>query len=452
MESSLSMKHLIGVLSLTNLVGASIIPEIKPIRSPSSQLTTRDKPAWPYGVIGDSWGSGVAYKDEVLYDKNLDHCLRTSESHGPQLEGDNTWLGDWSSGLRDAACSGSRLFDLAKGGYQMGKVGKPNVVVMTSGGNNCDFGVIVENCVYHPDPLRAYGPAYANDKDRVGECAKALDGASNYIKNFLEVDLSKTINDILIDPNVKDNPDFLLYLTGYAKFFGTDYDPWCNKEAWNPFNGISDTPYLSKELRQAFNDRIDQVNDLYKKTIEGKFSKHARYVDLDSRFQGHRFCEPGMNHGDQFNKETHFDKVHFWNLNWPIRLADKPDIGSPGGNLNAEEAQSLFGDGKGVTAWGGSGSGNGGGNEPGNGWRLRPFHPRYSGYTSIKYAILAQLKKDGLPKAAPSSTNSNPPAPSCSHVGDGFHCECTDGSKPDIDENNRCCLWHLPGGAECFSG
>ena len=441
----MSMKHLISAFSLLNLIGASILPLNKPTGPPSNLL--KRKTPWPYGVIGDSWGSGVAYNDGTQYDKNLDHCLRSTESHGPQLEDDTTWLGDWSSGLRDAACSGSRLFDLAKGKYQMGKVGTPNVVVMTSGGNNCDFGVIVDVCIYHADPSHNYGPAYANDKDRVGDCAKKLDGAANYIDNFLEKDLSNTIHDILGDPNVKNNPDFLLYVTGYAQFFGTDYDPWCNKEAWNPFYGISETPYLSKELRQAFNDRIKKVNSLYKKTIEQKFSKQVRYIDLDSRFQGHRFCEPGMTHDDQFNKDAHFDKVHLWNLNWPILLADKSNMGSLGVGLATAAAQKLFADGQGVTAWSGAG-----GNEPGNGWRLRPFHPRYTGYTSIKDAILAQLKQDGLPKKAPSSTNSNPPAPSCSHVGDGFHCQCTDGSQPAIDEDNRCCLWHLPGGAQCFSG
>ena len=62
-------------------------------------------------------------------------------------------------------------------------------------------------------------------------------------------------------------------------------------------------------------------------------------------------------------------------------------------------------------AWSGSG---GEGSTPGNGWRLRPFHPRYSGYTSIKAAILVQLKADGLPKAqtAATPTSSSPPLPS----------------------------------------
>ena len=90
-----------------------------------------------YAVIGDSWGSGVAWNDKTLYDDNKDKCLRTFESHGPQLEADTTWLKGFTSGLRDAACSGSRLIDLELGQRQMTKVGdSPDVIIMTSGGNN----------------------------------------------------------------------------------------------------------------------------------------------------------------------------------------------------------------------------------------------------------------------------------------------------------------------------
>ena len=392
---------------------------------PASDLAKRNGPAWPYGVIGDSWGSGVAYNDDVLYDQNLDHCLRTKESHGPQMEADTSWTGDFSSSLRDAACSGSRLVDLAspiEGGYQIGNVGNPDVVVMTSGGNNCDFGTVVDMCIYHSDPTRNYGPAYVDDHDQTGACSLALDDASRTISNTLQQDLIRTINDVLNAPNVKSNPDFLLYLTGYAQFFGTDYDAWCDTEAWN-IPGISPTPYLSVELRTAFNSRISQVNQLFQATVQQYFSQQVRYVDLDTGFSGHRFCESLANHADQFNTDTSFDGVYLWNLNWPWQVVDSlaSNADEDSGNLTTQEMQQLFG-GQGVTAWSSSGSGSGSsGNDPSHGWRLRPFHPRQSGYTAIKNAILAQLKADGLPKAetqpassiapAPSSTTSNLPAP-----------------------------------------
>ena len=352
------------------------------------------------------------------------------------MEADTSWTGDFSSGLRDAACSGSQLVDLAKGQYQMGKVGQPNVVVMTSGGNNAGFGHIVDVCIYHSVPWHNYGPPYKDDHAGTGDCAVALNDASRYIDNTMEQDLINTINDILADTSVHDNPEFLLYLTGYAQFFGTDMDPWCNNEDWSIFNIRSPRPYLSVELRTAFNDRVKKVNTLYQNTIKNKFADKARFIDIDSTFSGHRFCEPGANHGDQLNTDTHFDGVYLWNLNWPLQVtssipADNPNNAS---DVPIEALEQLFGDGNGVTAWNrGSGSGSGSGNDPENGWRFRPFHPRYTGYTAIKNAILAQLKIDGLPKAE-SATGPLTPAPPAYAPGTcSFHLDewqdCADDSK-----------------------
>ena len=399
-----TLRHFVKALGLIRLTSAAVLSGFDYSKS---SLGRRDN-VWPWAVIGDSWGSGVSYNTDVLYDGNKDNCLRTKESHGPQLEANTSWLGDFTSGLRDAACSGSQLVDLAKGGYQMGKVGQPDMIVMTSGGNNAGFGHIVDVCIYHSAWTHNYGLAYKDDdpKHPSGECGQALNGASNYINGSMRQDVINTINDILADPNVHDNANFLLYLTGYAQFFGTDYDDWCNTERWN-IPGLSPTPYLSKELRTAFNDRVSAVNKLYKDIVNSTFSQKVRYVDIDSGFGGHRFCEPGAGRKDQFNVDTNFDGVYLWNLNWPWEVQNLPaPAGVDSDNISAEEAQQLFDGDGGVTAWtGGSGTGGSGngGNEPSNGWRLRPFHPRTSGYRSFKNAIINQLKADGLPKAASSN-------------------------------------------------
>ena len=403
MKSIPDTNGILGFLSLTSLAAASFLPDTY------HQLDRRAGQAWPYGVIGDSWGSGVSYNTAVLYDDNKDNCLRTKESHGPQMEADPNWVGHDPSGLRDAACSGSRLVDIALGQHQMGKVGNPDVVIMTSGGNNAGFGNIVDVCIYHSSPTHNYGNAYANDPDRTGDCAKGLDAALDYITdaNKMANDLTQTLDDLFADPAVSGNSDFLLYLTGYAQFFGTDYDKWCNSEYWSipTLNPSNQTPYLSVSLRQAFNDHVSKVNNLYKTTAQSdKYKSKVRYIDVDSAFSGHRFCEPGATHKDQLNTDTNFAGVYLWNLNWPWQVSGQgaPSPAAAQGNVTAQQAEDAF-NGQPVTAWSASG---GAGNEPGNGWRLRPFHPRYTGYTAIKNAIFAQLKIDGLPKqnAATAST------------------------------------------------
>ena len=451
MKSIPHPSRILGFLSLTSLCASSVLPDT------NHQLDRRDGQAWPYGVVGDSWGSGVSYNNDVLYDDNKDNCLRTKESHGPQMEGDNTWVGHDPSGLRDAACSGSTLGDIVRGQQQMSKVGNPDVVIMTSGGNNAGFGNIVDVCIYHSQPTHYYGNPYYDDPDRSGDCAKALDSAWEYITNpdKMAKDLTITIDDIFKTSPAKDNPDFLLYLTGYAQFFGPDLASWCNFSDWsvptlNPFNRF---PYLHAVLRQDFNKHVSRVNDLYKATAESQsYKAKVRYIDIDSYFTGHRFCEPAANYNDQINTDTNFDGVYLWNLNWSFQVTGQgaPSAAAAQGKLTAQEAQDAF-NGQPVTAW--SSPSGPGGNVPGNGWRLRPFHPRFTGYTAIKDAIFAQLKIDGLPKENPPPTPASaaPPAPSCSKVNNGMQCGCTDGSISEPDEDNRCCLYNQPNGNDqCF--
>ena len=79
-----SLIYFAGLSLIAPLTAASVIAGANTLRSLKSNFAfaKRDKPPWPYGVIGDSWGSGVAYNDDVLYDDNRDKCLRTKESHG----------------------------------------------------------------------------------------------------------------------------------------------------------------------------------------------------------------------------------------------------------------------------------------------------------------------------------------------------------------------------------
>ena len=448
MKSASPSRQIAGYASLIGLGAASLLPNNFRFESTIQRLSKRAD-AWPYGVIGDSWGSGVSYSTDVLYDGNRDSCLRTKESHGPQMEADQGWVGHDPSGLRDAACSGSQLGDIVLGQHQMGKVGSPDVVIMTSGGNNAGFGHIVDVCIYHSDPTHNYGNPYWSDKDGSGDCSKALADASEYIENpdKMARDLTITLNDLFADAAVSNNADFLLYLTGYAQFFGTDYDPWCEYEYWsiptlNPFNI---DPYLSKTLRQAFNDRVSKVNDLYRTTAESDaFKAKVRYIDVDSRFSGHRFCEPGSNYNEQINTDTHFDKVYLWNLNYPWQVSGQgaPSAAAAGGNVTAQEAQAAF-NGGGVTAW----SSGGGGNDPANGWRLRPFHPRYTGYTAIKEAIFAQLTIDGRPKAVAASPtvtcyHAADPQNTCAAIADSKGwCDCGDDNKYILEPSGDVCAW-----------
>lgn len=77
MKSCLSFTHLINVVLLARLAQVSVIPNDESVKAGLSPYAKKDNPSWPWGVIGDSWESGVSYNNSVLFGNNLDNCLRT---------------------------------------------------------------------------------------------------------------------------------------------------------------------------------------------------------------------------------------------------------------------------------------------------------------------------------------------------------------------------------------
>lgn len=224
------------------------------------------KNTFQWGVIGDSYASGVAYLQSNAYDNNAENCLRLTEAYGPQLEGDTTWQNGATQEFHFAACSGKVLGDMAQGQHQTDNTGSsPNLVIMTAGGNNAGFFSIVDSCVYHVNKDQDYGPNYADDTARTGACAIAIDKQTKYVNGELGNDLQKTIVDIFDRDNVKSNPDFMLYVTGYATFFGLD-DDWCNDSSF----GVTSRPPLSHILRNDINNLVKLLNNVYSSVIQEK--------------------------------------------------------------------------------------------------------------------------------------------------------------------------------------
>lgn len=59
MESLNPWKHIFLNLSLITLGLAGLVPGPSRFKASTHSLYTRDGEAWPYGVVGDSWGSGA---------------------------------------------------------------------------------------------------------------------------------------------------------------------------------------------------------------------------------------------------------------------------------------------------------------------------------------------------------------------------------------------------------
>ena len=358
-------------------IDADVLPETLNV------LTKRDDFEW--GVIGDSYASGDAYTYSNVWDNNKDECLCNTEAYGPQLEGDDTWKNDTKSSFNFPACSGKKLEDMRG---QISNAGSsPSLVVMTAGGNNANFFKVADGCIFHSNWSMDYGAIYVDDTARTGACAQAIDASKAIITGTMDKDLKNTLDDLLVADNVKLNPDFLLYVTGYAAFFNPK-DDWCNHHSF----GITSFPPLSNALRSDINTLVTQLNTVYQNTIQNHPSKKVRFVLIDASFDGHRFCEAGSNTWNQYYSSD----VWFWNVS-PPGLVVPQDANDSVIQINVQSALKESG----LTLYSGNGS-----SIP-VAWTLRPLHPKISGHIAIKNAIISQMKADNIPASGPPPT---PPA------------------------------------------
>lgn len=371
---------LTGLLLLQQ--GASVPLEAAACPNCSPFTTPDNKDHYKFAVIGDSFASGVSYSSASEYDHNKDQCLRSTDTHGVQMKNNHDWT---TKGVQFdfAACSGTKMIDMAKGGREIDHTTDPDLVIMTVGGNNAGFFNVIDSCVYHSNTKIDYGPDYDKDPQRVGLCAKAIDFAKNYIlsekDDGLRKQLRDTYNDLLISKAYKSNPELRIYQTGYVHYFNVKPDgDWCNSTRFIPFR----SPTLSRLVRLDINDLVDNGNRVIKEVTAEYADKHVGYVSITEGFNKQRFCEGESNWWQQYKD----DYVWLWNI-LPPGLSDR----------SVDDPNALFAL---LSSWntvGGPVLNSGGRGDSKDGWKMRPFHPKKKGYESIMNSTIAQLRADKVP-------------------------------------------------------
>jgi hypothetical protein len=118
--------------------------------------------------------------------------------------------------------------------------------------------------------------------------------------------------------------DFQLYVTSYAAFFNTDTTD-CNKSTfhywWAAYNPPSDRPanrivYLTQDLRAEINGLVTDLNNVIAAAVSDVNKAHAgnriHYVDVNPRFNAHRWCESGNWH----EPAPQVDSTYFFLSGW----------------------------------------------------------------------------------------------------------------------------------------
>jgi hypothetical protein len=378
------------------------------------QMAAADNFEW--GVIGDSWTSGVAYSVATVYKlTDLEYCYRTNETWGAQMEADTTWTIE-PQNFHFAGCGGTLMNDLKR---QMGLVGNSQLILGTMGGNNAHFGDIARACIYQPPgaPSGGWGLPYDQDPNGEGLCKQNLALSRTYLTdpttNNLHDDFTTALNDVfsvkLTGPRNGDRFD--LYVSSYVEFFDATTDA-CDDWTFSRWFSVGH-PKLVKALRAEINELVDMFNGVQADVIS-KYPKPAdhdynvQYIPVSDEFQNHRFCEANHNFEDQFSSSD----VWLYNLaykNGDLGGTDQPPD-APNGplpilsldTLNRSYLDNELFDTSLVNAQ----------SQSGFGWTARPFHPKPFGYEAMKNFFIQRLKDDGIPGVVPNSgTPSAPPPP-----------------------------------------
>lgn len=226
--------------------------------------------------MGDSYASGVGAGDFIPPEQP---CRRFTNSYPNQMNKDARLRASPDHKFNPVMCSGSTFKNIHSGGPysqtdQLGN-GNPTVATLTIGGNNVGFRAILTACIY-----RFYAW-------RSGDCTEEL-AKSQAIMDSPDFanGLAQAIKDAM--GKAKD-PSFRLFVTGYAAFFNEDTDQ-CNNVNVAFWWGSSS--YWTKELRKAMNTLLMNLNARISEVTNGLGNNRVAYVDVNQRYDTHRFCEP----------------------------------------------------------------------------------------------------------------------------------------------------------------
>ncbi|KAF2111060.1 SGNH hydrolase-type esterase domain-containing protein [Lophiotrema nucula] len=227
------------LLVLPNLHHVSAAPtqSLQPKR-----LLTRAEPK-VYMALGDSYASGIAAGDYVNQDKTSDdwRCSRFTNAYPRLLNGmlpDNQ-----GRTLGHFACSGATCEDVTNNQH-FTTDNEVDLITLTAGGNNVGFSNIIDRCVYGFSDIVPWAATY------------------------------------------------------YPKFWNaaTDQCDSATFNVWEPQN--TDDFKMTKDLRTRMNNLSDKMNAVILSVVQNWNSNNenrVHYVDIDSYFEGHRFCEDEYN-------------------------------------------------------------------------------------------------------------------------------------------------------------
>lgn len=253
--------RLLSLLLFVDHIIATAIPSTRPY-------------ARSYAALGDSYaaGAGAGYPLGP-------GCGHFSDAYPVQVANHSRLSIEY---LRILACGGATTMTVLHD--QLPLIGDPDLLSITVSGNEVDFVGVLNECIYH------FWPSSTCEH----EIAKA--------RALIESALESNFRALIRGAKERLRPDALLVVTGYARFFNSETD-LCDHAT---FSRTRPLDYLTKAKRRACNGLVDILNDVIRATAE---VYGAMYLDIDAIFEGHRFCEEGVQEPDVTRDETWFFNI-----------------------------------------------------------------------------------------------------------------------------------------------
>ena len=204
------------------------------------------------------------------------------------------------------ACSGAVMQDVSA--YQVPNIQQNNdMITLSIGGNDVGFEAILDACIF-----QSSGSSTQNCTESI-TVAKAAISSTQFANDWTDLTTSTL-------QKLSNSTSSTVFVTGYTNFFSEDLTDQCNTISFS-YSSPNQT-VLTGPLRQQLNELSQALNwylhYLITQTNRNLGANKLVFIDYDEKYNGHRFCRPGVTEPDRNNPDT-----WFFNLN---NVAPSDDI------------------------------------------------------------------------------------------------------------------------------
>ncbi|KAF1967013.1 SGNH hydrolase [Bimuria novae-zelandiae CBS 107.79] len=262
------------VLLLTAALATSSIHSPPEQLPPEATQTTKFPWIQKFASIGDSYSAGLGAGNRLDF-----YCSRYAKSYPNILH--TSLLGSNEHRTHQfLSCSGQTSTEILE--TQVPALHDDlDLLTISAGGNDIGLSPILSNCVY-----QFYMASEDACKTSIAEAAQRI--ASG--------ELCKNITKLIKAAKPKMHPTHgVIYVTGYAGFFGID-DTACDNVTWAVWSRVeSSKQYLKLELRAALNEMVRAVNTVLTSVVADA-GPNVRFIDYNTYIEAlrGRYCEAGV--------------------------------------------------------------------------------------------------------------------------------------------------------------